>query len=324
MQDQPPIRPARRRIHVRVTVRTMMALVSTIGIGLAWVINDGRRQARLQREAVRAIEDAGGFVWYDWQWKNGNVVPHAKPPRPGRLASFLRDHSPGTVVSILVPDESRAAGLLVHVGQLRGLEELDFSQSTSPRQRLLSLWGSRGEQALETLRMMVTDAGVAHLAGLTKLRVLNLSGTDVGDAGLSHLSRLTNLRELRLSATSVTSGGLAHLRGLTNLQMIDLSGTSITDAGLVHLSGLKGLRVLDLSNTRITDAGLVYLEGLTGLQTLDLSDTGISKSAAVHLKKLTCLRSLDLLGTEADDFVAQEIRHAVREVKVRFNSIMAR
>jgi hypothetical protein len=285
---------------MRVSVRTMIALVLTIGIGLAWVINDGRRQARLQREAVRAIEASGGFVWYDWQWKNGNVVPHAKPPRPGRLALFLRDHSPGTVVSILVPDESRSAGLLVHVGQLRGLEELDLSQSTSPRQRLLSLWGSRGEQALETLRMMVTDAGVAHLAGLTKLRVLNLSGTDVGDAGLSHLSCLTNLRELRLSATSVTGDGLAHLRGLTNLRVLDLSGTSITDAGLV------------------------YLEGLTGLQTLDLSDTRISKSAAVHLKKLTGLRSLDLRGTEADDFVAQEIQHAVRKVKVRFNSIMAR
>jgi Leucine rich repeat/Leucine Rich repeat len=300
MQDQPPIRPARRRVHVRVTVRTMMALVLTIGIGLAWVINDGRRQTRLQREAVRAIEASGGFVWYDWQWKNGNFVLHAKPPRPGRLASFLRDHSPGTVVSILVPDESRSDGLLVHVGQLRGLEELDLSQSTSPGQRLPSLWGSRGEQALETFRMTVTDAGVAHLAGLTKLRVLNLSGTDVGDAGLTHLSRLTNLRELRLSATSVTGDGLA------------------------HLSGLKGLRVLDLSNTMLTDAGLVYLKGLTGLQTLDLSDTRISKSAAVHLKKLTGLRSLDLLGTEADDFVAQEIRHAVRKVKVRFNSIMAR
>jgi hypothetical protein len=42
----------------------------------------------------------------------------------------------------------------------------------------------------------VTDAGLVHLKGPTKLQRLNLSGTEVTDAGLVHLKGLRNLRSL--------------------------------------------------------------------------------------------------------------------------------
>jgi hypothetical protein len=61
----------------------------------------------------------------------------------------------------------------------------------------------------------VTDAGLAHLRGLTKLSYLGLGGTQVSDAGPAHLKGLTKLSGLDLSRTHITDGGLAHLKGLT-------------------------------------------------------------------------------------------------------------
>ena len=53
------------------------------------------------------------------------------------------------------------------------------------------------------IRARVTDAGLA-LAGL---QTLTLSSCSVGDVGLEHLIGLTNLKQLQLSSTQVTDEG---------------------------------------------------------------------------------------------------------------------
>ena len=58
----------------------------------------------------------------------------------------------------------------------------------------------------------VTDAGLAHLTGLTALEVLDLEGTQVTDAGLAHLTGLTGLEFLFLDDTQVTEMGVAELQ----------------------------------------------------------------------------------------------------------------
>ena len=54
----------------------------------------------------------------------------------------------------------------------------------------------------------ISDAGVAGLAGLSKLQTLNLSGTRVTDTCLETLSGLKSLKELNLSFTSVSEDGV--------------------------------------------------------------------------------------------------------------------
>ena len=68
-------------------------------------------------------------------------------------------------------------------------------------------------------------------------RVLGLSihGTLITDAGLVHLKGLTKLQELHLNETKVTDAGLAHLKRLAELQTLLLGGTSITDRGIAEL-----------------------------------------------------------------------------------------
>lgn len=77
----------------------------------------------------------------------------------------------------------------------------------------------------------VTDAGLLHLTGVTKLNVLDLDNTQVTDAGLSHLKGLTKLEWLYLHNTQVTDAGLLHLKGLTKLLSVSLKNTHTTVEG---------------------------------------------------------------------------------------------
>jgi hypothetical protein len=58
----------------------------------------------------------------------------------------------------------------------------------------------------------VTDAGMAHLDGLTRLHALTLAYTRVSDVSVPQLKRLTGLRKLDLWQTQVSEIGLDELR----------------------------------------------------------------------------------------------------------------
>src|SRR5262249_30055086 len=152
--ETPERRPWRR--HLRFRVRVLIVFVLLVGGWLGWIV----RSARIQRDAVVAIYDAGGFVeCYDWGWDNGRCIPTAGEPwAPRWLVDRIGFDYFGHVASAcLLPTaiwpQPEPDAVLVHLGRLGGLREL----------RLIGV--------------PATDAGLAHLEGLTGLRVLDLSGT---------------------------------------------------------------------------------------------------------------------------------------------------
>src|SRR4051812_16392992 len=91
----PVARPKRR---LRVSLRGLMVFVLIVGTGLGWMIH----RARVQKEAVAAIERAGGDVVYDWDWANGRRKPRpqATPPWPKWLLVHLGPDYLGNVVQV--------------------------------------------------------------------------------------------------------------------------------------------------------------------------------------------------------------------------------
>ncbi len=155
----------------------------------------------------------------------------------------------------------------------------------------------RGLTAVKTLSLRdtaVTDAGIQHLEGLTGLEELLLDATRVSDAGLAHLRLLAVLKTLNLTNTRVTDEGLRQIESLHNLEALWLDGLHTTDAGLAHIQALKNLRILSLFFTPVTDAGLSHLERLPKLAVLSLRGTRVTDAGLVHLRGLTKLQSLDL------------------------------
>ncbi len=111
-----------------------------------------------------------------------------------------------------------------------------------------------------------TGAGIGNaelepIKSLTRLKELDLRGdSKVTDAGMAHLNGLTGLEILRLGGTQVTDAGMVHLAGLKNLLRLELDDTQVTDAGLEHLAMLPKLCYLSYYSTKITGQGLHKLK----------------------------------------------------------------
>jgi internalin A len=249
--------PKSRRRWLRMSVRGLIVLVLLIGVALSWVVHS----AHIQRDAVAAIESAGGTVIYDWEAHNS---PGASSIGPWWAPAWLMERIGidyfGHVVSVSCFGSRYDAPLV----QIQNLERLEY----------LALSHSR-----------VVDAGLAHLSGLTSLKSLFLRDNDVSDAGLVHLGGLTGLEQLDLYGTRVSGPGFAHLRGLKRLEILTLERTPVTDVALEHLKALTGLRVLNLDYTEVSDAGLAHLKGLTNLQDLSAGDTHVTDAGVQELQR---------------------------------------
>ena len=74
----------------------------------------------------------------------------------------------------------------------------------------------------------VNDAALESLAGLTKLRRLNLDYTAVTDKGMAYL-KLLPLAELRLDSAGITDAGAEQLKSMASLKVLNLYHTLVTE-----------------------------------------------------------------------------------------------
>ena len=254
MSDERTLRRWRR--YLRFSMRGLIVVVLLIGGWLGWIV----RSARIQREAVAAIEKAGGSVTYNWQWTDGKLVPGARRRKPSWLADFIGvDYVYHVTRVIFSSPPPTSAGAISQIGRLTGLEFLVLHDS------------------------ILSDADLAHLGWLTRLTDLDLTNDRIPDAGLARLKGLRRLRTLVLHGTYINDAELAHLNGLVSLKYLVLSNTEITDAGLVQLQRLRNVTDLDLSGTHISDAGLAHVKCLTNLLRLKLSGTLVTDAGTTAL-----------------------------------------
>jgi hypothetical protein len=235
------------RYRPRISVRALLILVLIVGGGCGWTVHIVRL-ARIQRAAVAAVEAAGGDVIYECERDPNRIVALPRPTRKWlsravKPAGLRRPPWVGidyfnNVVEIVLPGV---------------LSDDDFSL-VGRFPRVEKVW----------------HAGTNHW---------------LTDAGLAHLGGLPRLKELDLSRSGVTDAGLVHLRGMNSLEQLNLSHTRITDAGLVHLSGLTSLQALDLVGTDVGYPGVAHLERLTNLRSLDLRGTDVDEFAAQELRR---------------------------------------
>jgi hypothetical protein len=172
-------------------------------------------RARKQKEAVEAIEEAGGYVHYDYecdyyeQFDSASDFLQAKRPKspwPIWLRPILGDDFLHSVVEVaLVPRllygfsslssyDPPIGGPLVTEGDLDLLQRF-------PRLRRLSID-----------HKLLTDSAAQKLAMFSELRYLSLEATGITDDGLEHIGGMTNLRELWLYETEVTPEGVKKLQ----------------------------------------------------------------------------------------------------------------
>ena len=224
MTDQAKPAPRFWRRYLRFSVQALIVLVLLIGGWLGWYV----RSARIQRQAVLALQKGNAYVAYNGDRRRGPRFEDEKPRALKWLEGYLGVDYFDHVIVVQCPSASDAD--LVHVGRLVQVEALVLGNSS------------------------ISDAGLAHLTGLTQLQTLTLNHTQITDAGLAYLTGMTELDMLNLDETGVTDAGLAHLAGLTNLRHLSLNGDKLSGVGLPHLKGLTRLMGLELRNTQVTES----------------------------------------------------------------------
>ncbi len=208
-----------RRRWLQFSLRTLLVLMLVISVPLGWFAFK-LWQAREQREAIRRIEELGGFAYYDFEIDDHGMPTYPYRPPILRMADdLLEEHFCATLVTAGIRQDQ--------------VQELD-------RER--------------------TDALLDRLIELTELRTLYLLNGAVEDAGVKKLTSRNRIQRLYLSGTDVTDNGLQYLQALPQLEVLMLHSTKITDAGLLHLQGLYQLNELDLADTQVTDAGVGELQ----------------------------------------------------------------
>jgi hypothetical protein len=140
----------------------------------------------------------------------------------------------------------------------------------------------------------VTDADLALLKGLPRLRNLAVFSDKLTNDGLKHLAALPDLEVLSVQSPLVDDTGLKHLEKMTRLRILDLHCPKVTDKGMESLKGLVNMQDLSLHKCQVGDNGLKPLVGMLRLQRLDVSDTQVTRKGLDTIKKFTELQSLDM------------------------------
>jgi hypothetical protein len=106
-----PTRPVSNPWHryLRFRVRGLIVVVLLVGCWLGWIV----RNARIQREAVAAIKNAGGSVMYDWEWQSGRRNRGGKPRAAKWLVNTLGVDYFGDVTYVVIPRASEEE--LIHI-----------------------------------------------------------------------------------------------------------------------------------------------------------------------------------------------------------------
>jgi hypothetical protein len=121
----------------------------------------------------------------------------------------------------------------------------------------------------------ITNDGLAHIADMKSLALLDLTRTRIGDDGLEHLKELKNMTWLDLAwlGRSVTgwptAAGLAHLKGMKNLRVLSLNHIA-HDEMVEVVSEIPSIERLSLGSARLTTAGLTALTKMPNLEWLSL------------------------------------------------------
>jgi hypothetical protein len=105
----------------------------------------------------------------------------------------------------------------------------------------------------------ITDQGLPHFSGLTRLRRMLLEGTEIKGPGLAYLHGLPRLHHLRIKQAPLDDAGLSYLNGCRNLRTLSLVDTEITTLAALRWNDLPRLKRVDVSGTRISHVELQQL-----------------------------------------------------------------
>lgn len=211
----------------RISLRALLVVMILLAVALGVYANRVHRQ----RDAVRKLQEMGAHILMD-----DGVAPESRARWPHlldahwyravervELYQFPIDPPPDLLACLA--DLPQLRSIAFHQGPLRDVDLSHMRHLINVEQ--FEVWNYGGWLTPEEAGVDPTTYHVEPNQPRYRHRVT--------DDGLKHLSGWTRLRKLTLRYTPVTDAGLVHLKNL-ELDSLDLGGTHVTEAGLAVLN----------------------------------------------------------------------------------------
>ena len=255
-------------------LRLLMIIVLVLGLWMGWKVN----RAHGQRRAVATVRHYNGHVRYDYEYVGGREIPNGRPWAPAWLRHALGDEFFQEVTVVAYVDQPITDATLLPLDDLQGIEEL----------WILSRMGHHTLPEVEPPPGLdkLTEAGLAKLKGLTRLRLLDIQQNALSGSMLNDLNRARPLESIRLFDVGMTDDGMPPLKSMPYLSTLDLWSNKLTGTCLADLRGTSSLKILRLRWNPVSAAGLANIGSLTSLRELDLSNTEIDDAGRRAARRL--------------------------------------
>jgi len=223
--------------------------------------DSGRQVADVDLDAVKAIENVGGWVIRDEQGEGRPVI--GIDLQEMRLSKELLK----AVTSCKQVQTLDLRGRPNSWGQEKATDEVLKELATCRELRSLNLGWCHD----------FTNKGLKELAACRELQSLDLSECrGVDEASLKEIGRFRQLRSLTLSRTWLHTEELKELAAAhPQLRSLTLHNC-VLDKGVKELVACKQLEALEISKCSLTDAEIKALAACEQLKWVNLSETKVS------------------------------------------------
>ena len=148
--------------------------------------------------------------------------------------------------------------------------------------------------AVRIFSSRMDEAGLRHLATLTKLTSIELGRMSLGSTAWENLAKCRSLEYLTLNETTINNEHLVELSALPHLSNLQLYDSGITDRGLEHVTRCANLEFLEIRKGLLTDTSIASLSSHSKLRSLWLRECGNGDAHAQTLAS-ACPPRLELL-----------------------------
>ena len=185
---------------------------------------------------------------------------------------------------------------------------------------------------LDTLQIAdyreLNDAVASKIAGLTKMRVLGLTNSNITDqtirmiaesfpnlvhldissnalltdAAAKEIAKMQQLESLGLLFCDFSEFGMFHLADHPRLRSVDIRGNMrIGDNGMRMLAMLPALRILRHRSPTVSDRGIQALAGAKALDSLEIQDMQLTGQSGQYIRQMERLTNLIIFRCENFD-----------------------
>jgi hypothetical protein len=196
-------------------------------------------------------------------------------------------------------DDPYDAAFFEHVGHLSTLESLNIISTKFNDDWMPPLAKLTNLKVLRfTNNGKLTDAGMAQLAGHTKLENFSFVGTQMTGKAYARFEGFTKLTRVSHRGSLIDDEGLRQLCDhLPNLESLSLAHAKFTDASAPHLAKLTKLKGLEVGAAKATPQALKHIAKLP-LEYLQLGEGFESGAAIAFIKDIATLRRLTLTNAQ--------------------------